>query len=336
MGKLGEQNMEPVRILVAGAGFMGRTHVEGAKRFKSVRYAGVADSDLARARALAAEARAPAFASVEEALERVRPEAVDICLPTRLHLETIRLCAERGVDVLCEKPLVRHGAEADKVLALVRRHGIRLMVAQVLRFWPEYCHAIESGRSGRYGAVLAAHCRRLSAPPAWNKWMKKPESGGTAIDLQIHDMDFLLQLLGRPRAISAAGRVVGGSVNYVYNRLLYPSSGVPATVESSSLMPESYPFRMFFSIEFERAIMEMDFWRPKGRRLRVFPRKGPAFCPKLPKLDPYGAEVDYFARCLRSGRPFERCPLEESVAALRMCLASEKSCLTGRPASLSG
>lgn len=106
------------------------------------------------------------------------------------------------------------------------------------------------------------------------------------------------------------------------------------TTQASYLMPHSHPFRMYFSIETEEAVAEMDSWRPVGGRLRVFPKRGKAFCPKLAPVDAYGAEIGYFARCLLSGRPFDRVPLEESIGALEMCLASARSCRTGRAVAL--
>ncbi len=158
--------------------------------------------------------------------------------------------------------------------------------------------------------------------------MLLPEAGGGAvIDLQIHDMDFVLQLLGKPQSIQAVGRLHKGAVNAVYNRLVY-SKGIPVWTEASFLMPESYPFRMFFKIEIEKAILEMDCWRSKGERLKVFPQKGQSYFPVLPKNDAYREEIDYFAKRLLDGEKFSNVPLEESILALKLCLASEKSCLS--------
>ena len=124
-----------------------------------------------------------------------------------------------------------------------------------------------------------------------------------------------------------------GAVNAVYSGLDYPSK-IPVRVEASYLMPPSYPFRMFFKIEFERAVAEMDFWRPKGEQLKIFPRDGEMFFPDLEEADAYREEIDYFARQLKSGEKFELAPLEESIQAVEICLASEQSFRSGRPVRL--
>ena len=129
---------------------------------------------------------------------------------------------------------------------------------------------------------------------------------------------------GRGQANYAASK---GAVNAVNNRLIY-SEDISVFTEASFLLPESYPFRMFFKIELEKAILEMDFWRPKGERLKVFPKDGQSYFPVLPKKDAYREEIDYFAKRLLDGKKFSDVPLEESILALKLCLASEESCLS--------
>ena len=51
--------------------------------------------------------------------------------------------------------------------------------------------------------------------------------------------------------------------------------------------------------------------------------------PPVPAQDAYGAEINYFAQQLASGKPFDRAPLEEAVTAVELCLAEELSCRTG-------
>ena len=321
-------------MIVAGAGFMGRAHLRAAKGLPGVSYVGVVDSRREAAEESASAYGLPAFTELAPAIALLRPDAVDVCVPTPSHLPLVEACAERGVHVLCEKPVALSLPDARRVCRLADEKKIRVMIAQVLRFWPEYRFAVEAARGKQFGSVLSVDCRRLSPPPDWNSWMMQEDvGGGAAIDLQIHDMDFILQLLGPPRAVEASGRREQGAWNAVRSRLVFDSPA-QATVHASYLEPSSYPFRMFFHIEFEEAALEMDFWRPKGERLRVFPRQGQAFSPALPAEDAYAAEIAYFARSLAAGAPFDRAPLGESVVALQMCLASRLACEEGRAVEL--
>jgi len=321
---------KPVRILLIGAGLMGRVHLEAARKLASAKYIGVADVNEQLSRKLAAAFGLKAFADLETAMEATGPEAVDLCVPTPRHRPLVAICAARGAHVLCEKPIALTRSDALAIKTLAAKAGIRVMIAQVLRFWPEYAFTVAAARLGKFGKIRAVECRRLSAPPGWNSWMMRPGLGeGAVVDLQIHDMDFVLQLLGKPRAIQAQGIRHDGAFNMVASRLEY-SSGTIADIKASYLMPPSYPFRMAFTVEFEQGVIEMDSWRPKGERLRIYPAQGKAFCPKLDRANAYGAEIDYFARRLRDGKPFARVPLSESIAALDMCLASKRSCAAGR------
>ena len=325
---------KPIKMLLLGGGRMGKTHLASAQKLDSVIYTGIVDKKINCARDTGASYNLPVFNNFEKAVKKLKPDAVDICVPTPYHLPMIRLCAENNLHVLCEKPISLCLKDAEEVEKICHAAGIRLMIAQVLRFWPEYVYAGTVSAKKKYGSILAVECKRLSSPPDWNAWMLKAGIGGGAvIDLQIHDMDFVLQLLGTPGAIKATGRMRGGSFNSVFNTLVYPS-GISVRTEASYLMPSSYPFRMYFRIDFEKAIVEMDFWRPKGERLKVFPVQGEAFCPELPEQDAYRGEIDYFAAQLSSGKEFSLVPIDESITALKMCLASKKSCTNGKVAKV--
>ena len=325
---------KPVRMILVGAGFMGRTHLGAAGKLASVQFVGVVDPHRPAAKALAAKYGIPDFETLEEGLRVLAPDAADICTPTPSHLPMIRVCAARGTHVLCEKPLALTPVDAERIRHLCSQKSIRMMTAQVLRFWPEYVYALEAARRGKYGRIKSVLCRRLSSPPGWNSWMIKSGIGdGAALDLQVHDMDFILQLLGKPAVIQASGTEWGGAFNAVRNRLVYPG-GISAITEASYLMPVSYPFRMAFTLEFEKAVLEMDSWRPKGERLSLHPARGSSSFPVLSDESAYGAEIDYFARKLKAGKPFTRVPIEGVIDVLKMCRASIKSCRTGKGVTL--
>ncbi|MDO9542396.1 MAG: Gfo/Idh/MocA family oxidoreductase [Kiritimatiellia bacterium] len=326
--------LKPIRMLLIGAGFMGRIHLDAARKLAPVKYVGVVDVNERLARKLAASFGLKAYTDPETAIDATRPDAVDLCVPTPWHRPMVAICAARGVHVLCEKPIALARSDALAIKTLAAKTGIRIMIAHVLRFWPEYAFTAAAARQGRFGKIRAVECRRLSPPPGWNSWMMRPGLGdGAVVDLQIHDMDFIVQLLGKPAAVRADGVQQGGAFNSVANRLYYPSGAV-VLVKASFMMPASYPFRMAFLVEFEKGVIDLDSWRPKGEQLRIYPARGKAICPKLEQGNAYGAEIDYFVRRLRDGKPFSRVPLDESIAALDLCLASKRSCVTGRSVCL--
>ena len=316
---------KPIQMLLSGAGFIGREHLGAAQGLDSVAYIGVVDVCTEAAAKVAAQYDLPLFDNLDDGIASMKPDAVDICVPTPYHLPQVEICATHGVHVLCEKPMARTVEEARRMAELAEQAHIRMMIAQVIRFWPEYRYVRELAASRQYGEITAVDCKRLSSPPGWSEWlMDERQSGGVAIDLQIHDMDFVLQLLGTPRALAAWGRLERGGLNAVTTRLEYDGH-VPVSLESSFLMPTSYPFRMFFRVEFERAVFEMDFWRPKGKRLKMFPMDGNATDIESTG-NAYRDEIDYFATQLRSQEAFDFVPLAESITALELCCLSAQSC----------
>ena len=112
------------------------------------------------------------------------------------------------------------------------------MVGHVLRFFPEIAELRRVLASGELGEPLAATAYRLSAPPDWNEWMLDPaQSGGTLVDMMIHDFDIVAAVLGPGGRVSAQVTAGGRHV-----QVLAEHAGGRAAIEGSHAMPASYPF----------------------------------------------------------------------------------------------
>src|SRR5687767_8400931 len=141
------------RVGIVGVGLMGSWH---AARWKDlpVELAGYYDRNPDRARAATERYGGQAFGSLEELFGAV--DVVDVCTPTPEHAAPVIAAAEAGKHVVCEKPLARHQAEGEAMLAACERAGVRLFVAQVVRFFPEFARAkavLESGALGKLGVI---------------------------------------------------------------------------------------------------------------------------------------------------------------------------------------
>ncbi len=146
--------MESVKLLLIGAGFMGQEHIKASRGLESVVYVGVADTNIKAAQNLGSEHCLNSFSNIEHALEKTKPDAVDICVPTPYHLSIVKKSAEYGVHVLCEKPISRLIDDALEIKKIADKKNVRIMAAQVMRFWPEYVHAREIALSEKYGTIL--------------------------------------------------------------------------------------------------------------------------------------------------------------------------------------
>jgi predicted dehydrogenase len=226
---------------------------------------------------------------VAEMLASENLDVVSIALPTHLHKSISIQCLKAGVHVLCEKPMALNVADCDAMIAAASEAGKHLMVAHCIRFWPEYAWAKKAVDSGEYGSVIAADFSRLTDAPAWaaDSWLADPaKSGGIALDLHIHDLDFIQYLFGVPSGIHSVGtRHVQTQVDY--------GDGRAITATASWAMPKSFGFQMAFKIMLEKAALVFD-----GTALKVYPSEGEPFAPEVAEGDGYKGEIEYFAGLL--------------------------------------
>ena len=151
-----------MRVGIIGAGFMGSLMRRPGPRRRPVSWA------LCRA-------PRPKQGLVGRAVQaRVYPDSasysgdvdvVDICTPTHLHYEMALAAAAAGKHVVCEKPLARTLAQGQAMVAACRRAGVRLLVAHVVRFFPEYALAQALVAAGRSGGPACCGCRGAASGP---------------------------------------------------------------------------------------------------------------------------------------------------------------------------
>jgi len=99
-------------------------------------------------------------------------------------------------------------AECNRMIRAAAKSGKVLQIGHCVRFWPEYAKAKEIVDSGQYGKVVAGMFQRLGSAPGWsvdNWFIDEARSGGVALDLHIHDTDYVQYLLGCPRRCAATG-----------------------------------------------------------------------------------------------------------------------------------
>jgi predicted dehydrogenase len=145
----------------------------------------------------------------------LRPDVVLVTNPSSLHVDVAKRALEAGAHVLVEKPL---SDSLDGVAALVResaRRGLVGYVAYQLRFHPGFVRTQQILREGLVGRVLFAEAVVGEYLPGFHPYedyrrmyASRRELGGGVTLSQIHEIDFLLALFGRPeRAFSLGGKL---------------------------------------------------------------------------------------------------------------------------------
>jgi predicted dehydrogenase len=327
-----------IRIGLLGAGFIGETHAAAMQAVAGVELAAVADANREAADRVAGEFGARAYHDAAAMFGDGSIDAVDICVPTFLHCDMVIAAAERGKHILCEKPIALSVAEVDRMIAAVRAAGVKSMVAQCVRFWPQYLAAKQLLDAGVLGRPLMATASRLAGPPSWSSWFRDPKlSGGAILDLHIHDLDYLYYLFGAPEQVCAVGTASDtGAWDDVLTLLRYPGHG--ASARAGYRMPRDWPFSTHFRILGDQACVEYRFRvggqidnRSSARTEFLLFRPGEAPRePACPTRDAYEAEIEYFVGCVQDGRDPEIATLQETRTVLRMALAARQSLETGQ------
>jgi predicted dehydrogenase len=270
-------------------------------------------------------------------------DAISNTLPTHLHRKYTVAALGAGKHVLVEKPFGLTLADCNAMIAARDKSGKHLMVAHVLRFWPEYVALADFVKSGKLGKPLAAIASRLSVPPGWADWFKDPElSGGAVLDLMIHDIDALNWLLGSPKSIYARGwESRPGSWDHMHAVLDYGDSH--AFVEASEFMPADYPFTMTLKVLCERGSVEFAFraggvsveMGGGGTSLMVY-EPGKAYKLEAKAGDAYEGQIAYFVDCIKANSPPALGTAEQGRLAVQLSLAARESLEGGKVVALKG
>jgi predicted dehydrogenase len=327
-------------VAILGSGFMGLTHADAFKELGDrVRVKTVCSRTPERGQRVADSVGATFTSDLDATLSDPEIDLVDVCLPTALHRETAVRSLDGRKHVLLEKPIALTLADAEAIVAAGERSGQCFMVGLVLRFFSEYVELERRVAAGELGRPLEASCYRLSPPADWNTWMHdQAQSGGTAVDLMVHDFDQLNLLFGAPRRVFA--RAAGGSTGDVLATVEY--DGAIGAVEGSMVMPQSYPFSAGIRVLCERGVIEHGFRAAPAEEggniggdiqsfLRVHPVDGAAETVPIDSIDPWRAEIDYLLRCIERRAPVERGTGEQALQALRVSLAANRSLASGQP-----
>ena len=320
-----------LKAALLGCGGMGMSHnlslkaLEEEMKVEVIAIADCRKEFLEKGAAVWPDARA--YETGMELLEKEKPDFVHICLPSYLHTDHAVVAMAKGCHVFVEKPVCLTKEEGRRLLAAQKETGVKAMVGQVLRSFPEYRYLKKVYEDGSLGKLKSLVMQRISARVDWGfeNWFQEEEkSGGVVMDLHIHDLDFLRYMLGEPDSFEVkATAYETGMINHVAVAYEYGQAFV--TEEAIWDESPSLEFAPSFRAGFEEGTVSFD--GTKTPSLTLFRKEGGKEYPKLEgkelrdtsmginisDLGPYYLEIRYFIECLRENREIGRAPLEEGV-----------------------
>jgi predicted dehydrogenase len=274
-----------------------------------------------------------------------RPDVVFVTNPSSLHVEIARRALDAGAHVLIEKPLSHSLEGVASLLAASRKQNLVGYVAYQLRFHPGFLRTQEILEQGLLGRPLFAEASVAEYLPGFHPYedyrrmyASRRELGGGVTLSQIHEIDLLLALLGRPERVFSLGGKLSSldvDVDDVSSSLLEfrGSQGrvLPVRLHQDFLQR---PAERRLSIVGERGKLE---WSLSARNLRRFGAEG-ELCEshdysELPRNRLFEAELLHFLACVERGES-PNVSLQAGAQSLAVALAILESQQSGMPVNI--
>jgi predicted dehydrogenase len=330
--------MNDARMAVIAATGTARKRVIPAVRERNLcTIAAIHGRDPDRLAALANQNGIPRyFVDAERMLDETKPDFVFIGSPPGLHQEHIRLCAERDIPTLCEKPLCLSTSKATIIQSLLAPRQIPLRVAHHLRHQPGVTalrEIIAGTKSGRLLRVAMQWGFWLNENSQNASWKLDPSTGGpnAFYDAGVHAVDLMLHLLPCPTTVTAIGQQsrLHTTVDNVGALVLCGATLVELSASESTRCPLNSLTLDFEagSIHIPHALSEQSFTRmeiisPAETVTRTFE-----------PVNLYGKEIEDFIALIK-GQASVGTTLQEACHALQILEAITESYSTGRTIAL--
>jgi predicted dehydrogenase len=275
-------------------------------------------------------------------LDEKKPEAVWSFVENDRHLEVTRECALRGIHVIFEKPMAATYNEARQMLALARKHNIKLMVNYQMAWWPTNYTAYSLAQAGALGKVwrvrtIIGHGGPAPSNPADKRaqhfwaWLNDERRGGGALmDFTCYGAVWLRWYLGMPKAVYATTTHTRPDV-YKTNTnasvlATFADNGV-GIIEGSWDLP--------------RGFQDLEVFGSKGsvyvdrNRVETIIGRETKLVPPEPLAEERREPVSYFISRIRGDKPIEGMVSPEfNVDVMAIVDAARRSARSGRPVNL--
>jgi myo-inositol 2-dehydrogenase/D-chiro-inositol 1-dehydrogenase len=323
-----------VRVGIVGAGYIAGSHAAAYAAHPGVEITLVVDPVADKAAALAERYAARPLADLDELLAS-DVDAISVCTPSPAHADVVVAALAAGKHVLCEKPIARTLADAERIVEAGRRAPGLLMVGHVSRFEPDHRAARDAVLAGRIGEVRMMSQTVAGEMPQWSEqgWLADADqSGGPLVDLAIHSFDYLTWVCGaHPERVHAVGASrPDGLVDYAIATVRY-DTGALAVVETSWGHPAGHGLDLATELSGTGGRITWDYG---GVAVGSVRRAGqpPRAISQLGNRG-FVAQVGAFLDAIASGGP-SPVPAEEALVALEIALAAVESLSTRRAVHL--
>lgn len=339
--------MRSIRVGVIGTGWCGGIRAEVCASSPLVGETHIAEVKADRLAEVAGRTQpATATADYRELLGLALDAVIVSSTPETTHFPIARDCLDAGAHVLLEKPLALTLDEADELIALADRRGLKLAVGYSQRFNPKQAYVRQCVADGTIGTPVSAMVSRHITRSLGNKIGGRIKLSPAAMEAT-HDIDFLLWCLqpDRPRTVYAQSvyRVMKDAHDTADCTwiTITMESGVVVVVGAGWILPPGYPNFSTTTIEVvgsDAALLVDD-----SHRDVVLNRMDGGVAFPLSTMPgeqvghvyagPMGPETTHFLEAVAYDRPV-LVPAREARTVMQVYMAADESAESGKPVDI--
>jgi len=249
--------MKKLRVGLIGLGNVALAHLEGYRALDQIEVVAGADIRPDRARMMAERYGFTPYPDYRQMLDREQLDLVAVLSTVATHREAVEAAADRGLHVLCEKPLALTLEDADRIIGRCRERGVKLFYASSYRFLPPVVKARELIAAGEIGEVrLITETMIGGSGPSGYQDMGPHHypaggpggSGNGLVDHGIHLADIFPWLLGAEiTAVFGRGQISGEAPLAEYMVMEFGTGAVGQLIYDDATWPAELPSEGLFS-----------------------------------------------------------------------------------------
>ena len=316
--------MNKLKFALIGAGGIAQTYAQAFQISESCRLVAVADVREESAKAFAEPFGAKSFADYKALAENSEIDAVIISTPPNSHPEIAMYFMNRGIHVLCEKPLCLSVAEAKQMIETAEKMNIVFTMATKFRYCEDVVKAKAILASGVLGEVVQfenAFTAKVDMSKRWNS-NKEVAGGGVLIDNGTHSVDIIRYFLGAITDILALE--TSGTQNLTVDEnvkmLAKTANGVAASVDLTWGINKELP--NFISVYGTNGTLHIG-WRESKYKLNSSPDWN-VFGKGYDKVQAFRSKIENFRNAIVDGEELLTKPAD-ALASVEVIEAAYKS-----------
>ena len=319
---------EIVRFGLVGTGAIAQSYVVAFQNVLRAQLVAVCDSNPLAAKAFAEQTSTRCYFDLETMVAGSGFDAVIVCTPPSTHEAISTFFLERGIHVLCEKPITIDSLSLSRMFAAANRSAAKLTMATKFRYVADVIRAKQMVERGLLGDVVLFENRFMSAVDMSARWnsQRAISGGGVFIDNGTHSVDIMRYLLGPIQSIKVVEgkRIKGLSVDETAHALVRGSNGILGRIDLSWSVPTDKS--TYINIHGSHGTIDLG-WKESSYSLHATADRQ-AFGTGYDKVMAFSSQLNNFTDSLL-GRAESLITEEDIVASVEVIEAGYRSLASG-------